>query len=64
MEVKNEDGINHSQERWISHSLAQAQGVCIKVDSKKVDVYFSPNHPIQSFTGDITVQAEVSSNVN
>lgn len=55
MDVKNEDGINHSQERWISHSLAQAQRVCIKVDSRKVAVYFSPLHPTQSFIGDINI---------
>ena len=55
MDVKNEDGINHNHARWISHGLAQAQGVCVQVDSKKVAVYFSPLHSTQSFIGDISI---------
>ena len=30
MGVKSKDGINHSQEKWVSNSLAQAQGVHTK----------------------------------
>lgn len=58
--MKNEDGINRSQEKWISNRLAQTQSVCTKVSgqlafkkvAKEFRFWFPPLHPTQSFVGD------------